>query len=231
MPIYTSLQITDIQQIITPYQIKIIDYSPIHQGNANSNYLIRTKTANYVLTVIEEKSFQEAIDLANLLRWLEKYGVATSQVKMTISGELVTQYAGKPILVKKWIDGVTNKNLSLDELFQIGSLLAQLHQIPAPIFLLKSHPYGYETFSKKVESELDVNYQNWLKMQLQFIKMHFPENLPQGLIHGDLFFDNVLFNNGKVKAIIDFEDACYYSLIFDLGMAVVGLCEINKKLI
>jgi homoserine kinase type II len=56
-----------------------------------------------------------------------------------------------------------------------------------------------------------------------------PSGLPRGLIHGDVFYDNVLFAGKKLKAIIDFEDACQYYKVFDLGMAVVGLCTSESK--
>jgi len=57
-----------------------------------------------------------------------------------------------------------------------------------------------------------------------------PSGLPRGLIHGDVFYDNVLFEEGKFKALIDFEEACHYYKIFDLGMAVVGVCTEDFKL-
>ncbi|MCH8127849.1 phosphotransferase [candidate division KSB1 bacterium] len=56
------------------------------------------------------------------------------------------------------------------------------------------------------------------------LKLQIPPELPCGLIHGDVFYDNILFERGKLKAIIDFEEACLYYKVFDLGMGILGLC-------
>ncbi len=113
---------------------------------------------------------------------------------------------------------------------QIGSSMAQLHQIPVPNYLPKFHPYGLQVFPTVIGKKLDTEYEYWLKGRLQFLKKNLPENLPQGLIHGDIFFDNVLFEDAEIKAIIDFEEACHYYLIFDLGMGVLGLCRTGGKI-
>ena len=69
----------------------------------------------------------------------------------------------------------------------------------------------------------------WLAEEIDYLEQHITDNLPKGLIHGDLFYDNLLFDPlsgmpGGFKAIIDFEEACHYHLIFELGMGMVGAC-------
>ena len=230
MAIYTRIQASDLEKIVAPYQIEVVDFTPIDGGNTNSNYHIQAKKGEYMLTIAEEKSLQEVQRLASLLQCLGEHHFLTSPVHASITGEMVTQYAGKPILVKKWVCGTVSENFSTDELSQIGSSMAQLHQIPVPDYLPKSHPYGQQVFSSVIGKGLDTKYEHWLKERLQFLKKHLPEDLPRGLVHGDIFFDNVLFENNKIKAIIDFEEACNYYLIFDLGMGVLGLCRTGGKI-
>ena len=230
MAIYTRIQASDLNKIVTPYQIEVIDFTPIEGGNANSNYHIYAKSGEYMMTIVEEKSLQEAQKLTTLLQWLGKHHFLTSPVQATITGEMLTQYAGKPVFVKKWIYGTVYENFSTDELAQIGRSMAQLHQIPVPDYLPKYHPYGQQVFSSVIGKGIDTEYEKWLKERLQFLKKHVPEDLPRGLVHGDIFFDNVLFENNKIKAIIDFEEACNYYLIFDLGMGILGLCRTGGKI-
>lgn len=230
MAIYTRIQASDLEKIVAPYQIEVVDFTPIEGGNTNSNYHIQAKKGEYMLTIAEEKSLQEAQRLAALLQWLGEHHFLTSPVHASITGEMVTQYAEKPILVKKWVSGTVHENFSTDELSQIGSSMAQLHQIPVPDYLPKSHPYGQQVFSSVIGKGLDTEYEHWLKERLQFLKKYLPEDLPRGLVHGDIFFDNVLFECNKIKAIIDFEEACNYYLIFDLGMGVLGLCRTGGKI-
>jgi len=230
MAIYTRIQASDLKNIFAPYQIEVVDFTPIEGGNANSNYHIRAKKGEYMLTISEEKSMHEVQRLATLLQWLGEHHFLTSQVLASITGEMVTQYAEKPILIKKWVYGTVHENFSTDELRQIGSSMAQLHQIPVPDYLPKSHSYGQQVFSSVIGKGLDTEYEHWLKERLQFLEKHLPKGLPRGLVHGDMFFDNVLFENNKVKAVIDFEEACNYYLIFDLGMGVLGLCRTEEKI-
>ena len=230
MAIYTRIQASDLNKIVAPYQIEVIDFTPIEGGNANSNYHIHAKNGEYIMTIAEEKSFHEVQKLTTLLQWLGKHHFLTSQVHATITGETVTQHAGKPVFVKKWLYGRVHENLTTDELGQIGTSMAQLHQIPAPDYLPKYHPYGQQAFSSVIGKGIDTEYEKWLKERFQFLKKHVPEGLPLGLVHGDIFFDNVLFENNKIKAIIDFEEACNYYLIFDLGMGILGLCRTGEKI-
>jgi homoserine kinase type II len=122
------------------------------------------------------------------------------------------------------------ENISTEMLKQIGTSMAKLHQISAPDFLPKLHPYGVQIFSTVIDKGIDKRYESWLSEQTQFLIDKLPKNLPKGLIHGDVFFDNVLFEDGKIKAIIDFEEACQYYLNFDLGMGILGLCRTNGKI-
>ncbi len=230
MATYTKIPLFDLKKIALSYGIKALDFKAMEGGNTNSNYYIRGEQSDYMLTLAEEKSWEETQQLATLLQWLEKYGFVTSKVHLSLDAETVTVYAGKPVLIKKWIEGKVCENMSGDMLGQIGESMAKLHQIPAPEFLPKLHPYGLQMFSTVVDKAIDKAYESWLAKQIQILNQNLPDNLPSGLIHGDVFFDNVLFKDNKIKAIIDFEEACCYPLLFDLGMAILGLCRTNEEI-
>lgn len=230
MATYTRIPLSDLKKIAIAYGIKALDFTSIDGGNTNSNYYIQAAQGDYMLTLAEEKSLQEMENLAALLQQLEQYNFITSKVHPSLTREIVTEYAGKPILIKKWIKGSVYENISMEMLKQIGGTMAKLHQVPAPDFLPKLHPYGVQVFSTVVDKGIDKVYESWLSEQTQSLMEKLPKNLPKGLIHGDVFFDNVLFEDEKIKAIIDFEEACYYYLNFDLGMGILGLCRTNGKI-
>ena len=75
-----------------------------------------------------------------------------------------------------------------------------------------------------MEKGINLEYEDWLAQRYKILKQKIPSGLPRGLIHGDVFYDNVLFDGKTFKALIDFEEACHYYKVFDLGMAVVGVC-------
>lgn len=230
MAVYTHIQISDVEKMLAPYQIEALDFTPIQGGNTNSNYHIRAEKGEYILTIIEEKSLEEIRYLASLLQCLGEHQFPTSRILTSTANEQVTVYSEQPILVKEWISGSVHENLSADQLGQIGRTMAQLHQIPAPDYLPKLHPYEQQVFSKIIGKNINTEYESWLKERLQFFEQERPKNLPIGLIHGDVFFDNVLFEKNEIKAIIDFEEACDYYLIFDLAMGILGLCLVGGKI-
>ncbi len=230
MATYTEIPISDLRKIAINYGIKATNFIPVEGGNANTNYHIQAEDCDYILTLSEEKSLQEVRKLAALLEWLKKYDFITSKVHASLAGELVTQYIKKPVLVKKWVTGTVCEDFSTEMLVQIGITMANLHQIPTPDFLPNLHPYGLQVFSTVVNKGIDKKYECWLAKKIQFLTKNLPENLPHGLIHGDIFFDNILFEGNKIKAIIDFEEVCHYYLVFDIGMAILGLCRTDGKI-
>jgi homoserine kinase type II len=126
--------------------------------------------------------------------------------------------------VKHFITGQVVKALDEEMIAQVGNAMGRLHQIPAPQFLPEQHAYGLETFHGIIGQGIDAAYENWLEQQVDVLRRKIPTGLPRGLIHGDVFSDNVLFEGDVLQAVIDFEEACSQPYVFDLGMAVVGLC-------
>lgn len=230
MATYTQIDQDELVNILAPYQIKVVDFKSIAGGNTNSNYHLRATDEEYMLTIIEERSKDEIQQLVFLLQWLEQHGFHTSQVFSAIDGQSVTDYRGKPVLLKKWLSGSVKEVLTEHQLAQVGREMANLHQIPAPDYLPTFHPYGHQTFSAVIGKDIDPHYESWLQGRLDYFEIEFPQGLPIGLIHGDIFSDNVLFEQQAFKAIIDFEEACHYLLVFDIAMGILGLCQLDGKI-
>lgn len=231
MAFYTTLSNTDIQALTKIYNIyPVTSYTAINGGNANSSYLIHTYSKKYVITTLEENNIQQSKSLARILQWLEQHGFHTSTVLSSTSSELITIYKDKPILVKEWISGTVIQDMDNDLLEDIGRTLARLHQVPVPEFLPRVYAMGVDSFTEVLDQNIDLDYEIWLKKQYNRIKNNTETDLPKGFIHGDLFFDNLLVENNQCKAIIDFEEAAYYDLIFDIGMAAVGLCDHENRI-
>lgn len=87
-----------------------------------------------------------------------------------------------------------------------------------------------ETFPTLVGHEIDRKYEASLDQTYAYTRKNIPSGLPRGLIHGDLFYDNVVFAGNSFKAVIDFEESCHYYQVFDLGMGIVGLCAEDKRI-
>lgn len=225
---YTKLLGSEIEEIARQYKLKITDYEPIEQGLGNSNYLIKTIQGKFVLTVFEIEA-ERVTHMIKVLKLLEKYGFPAPRLQTSVKGEAQTKYQGKLVLVKHYITGHVEKNLDAGKLSQVGAALARLHEIPAPDYLPDKHSYVTKTYPEVMEQDIDLEYKNWIGHRYNHHMKNIPIKLPVGLIHGDLFFDNVLFEDEEFKAILDFEDVCRCHKVFDLGMAVVGTCTEGTK--
>lgn len=220
---YTQLNVNQVQAITNQYGFKFIDCEPISGGAGNTSFLLYTSEMKVVLTVFEI-GWDRVTTLVRLLHQLAEYEFPTTRVLNMPEGEDITTMVGKPVVLKPYIPGGVTRNYTENMLAQVGAAMALLHTIPAPRYLPDQHPYGLQTFPGILGRNIDPRYEAWLsKKQIKFQECINP-GLPRCLIHGDLFWDNVIFEGDELKGIIDFEEACNYFRVFDLGMAFVGLC-------
>lgn len=220
---YTKLLENEIKAIMGRYKLSVANYEPIEQGAANSNYLVNSNLGKYVLTIYEIEPIRVA-HMSKVLLLLEENGFPAPRIQKMANGEVQTKYQEKSVVVKPYITGQVEPALDDGKVKQVGAALAKLHEIPAPDYLPEKHPYAEKTYPKIMKQEIDQDYRNWVGQRYRYLIEKLPSQLPAGLVHGDIFCDNVLFEDEKFKAILDFEDVSRIYKIYDLGMAVVGIC-------
>ncbi len=220
---YTQLQENEIREIASDYDLSVMGFESIEGGAGDSSYLLHTRQGSYVLTVFEITP-AHVVRMGRPLVLLAEYGFPTSRLLAPTKGGMVTVYLGKPVILKRYIVGQECKDLDEAMLRQIGMAMARLHQVPAPGFLPDEHSYFLDVVPDVSGRKVNLEYESWLSRRLASLGRFISPELPRGLIHGDLFYDNVLFEGKEFKAIIDFECACRYYKAFDLGMGIVGLC-------
>jgi homoserine kinase type II len=229
---YTSLNLQEIRELTKQYNIdEILSFNILSGGSENTNYLIASNTEKYVLTICEQKTTTEAINLCRLLGHLIINYFSTSKVIPTKKNEFITTYHNKPIILKTFLEGEVIKDLSNDLIELIGIQLGKLHKIKAPDYLPKKLSYGIESFKEIAIYDEDSLFHKWLlKIQNQ-VMPYMTESIPKTLIHSDIFYNNVIIGNDrKTVVIMDFEEAAYYYRIYDIGMAIIGLCSENESI-
>ncbi|WP_133471655.1 homoserine kinase [Paraglaciecola marina] len=212
--------------ILSTYGIQTINsFRLLSGGSANSNYLVKTSNKDYVLTISEQKSSDEASKLASLLEYLEDNNFPTSKIVKTTENEVISSWNAKPIMVKEYLDGDIVDDLSLPLLTSLGEQLASLHLLPAPDYLPKTLSYGVEKYDEIKVYAPESDFFSWLKETQAYIESFISEDLPYAMIHSDIFSDNIIVSkDGDTATIMDFEEATYYYRVFDLGMIMVGTC-------
>ena len=229
---YTILSKKEIDKLIGQYDVgDVLNFSVIEGGAANSSFKVTTNKGNFVLTISDEKSYDEIKKLVRLLLHLEQQNFPTTKIVLTKKRELTTYYKKVPVILKKLIEGEVSNEIDSHKLFQLGKTVAKLHEISAPEYLPKIFQYGIDFFSELISTRVNPEYSNWLQRKKELITEKISPELPRGLIHGDIFYDNVLFTpDRRLAAIIDFEEACNYFNVFDIGMCIIGTCSCKGKL-
>jgi homoserine kinase type II len=204
----------------------------VRDGSVNTHYLIETKKGKFFAKIDEVKSEIEVKQELELLLHLSSQRFPVVQLKRTKSGRNTLDVEGKCLTVSKFLDGVEVPvdDLNIAQLTALGHTLSNLHQ-------------SGRTFKKGIENRFsfprvaaiyrDVRRQmpSHLKQivrvlddEFSYLENYLDNNLPKGIIHGDLFPDNVRFKGNRVVGVIDFEAACRGKLIYDLATAVNALC-------
>ena len=222
---YTQLDQNDGEKIAKLYGLKFISLKSIEAGSENSNYFMQAKEGQFVLTLIEVKALKAVEKIVRLHEHLESQHYPAPLILTPLGEKSVAEYGGKPILMKKHIAGAHLEHPTKDQLQSLGAHLARLNVLPGPSYLARRPNFGMEWMATLLQEDIEASFAKWLENTLNNFDAQAWEALPKGLIHADLFLDNVLFRDGQVAAILDFEEACQYMLLFDLGMAIVGCCQ------
>ena len=216
MSVYTELSESDISAILADYNLgTLTSFEGIAAGIENSNFFINTQghenSARFVLTIFERMDETELPYFMRLMRHLAHNGLACPDVMQRKNGSLLFEVHGKKGCIVSCLSGKTLAELNEAQLFSSGRALAQLHLAGADFDEHRNNPTGMAWLEENVEAVIDktgTRYGNdaaqLLKDELTFQRSCNWESLPDGVIHGDLFVDNILFEGDKASGIIDF---------------------------
>ena len=225
---YTVLNDRDVQTIISHYTIEtVLSYKVLSGGSENTNYLVNTQTQAFVLTICEQKTQEEAKDLACLLEYLHHNNFATSKVQKTKGEAFIVVWNDKPVMLKQFIEGHIIQDFPDDLLVYLGRELAKLHQVKAPNYVPQTLNYGnINRFEEVQDYAPDSSFHKWIINTKHYIENYISPDLPKALIHSDVFNSNIIVDKDQERGtIMDFEEACYYYRVFDIGMMIVGTCS------
>ena len=228
MPTYTTLSPTALDEILAHYPIGVaVDLQAILGGLANSNFKLTTTTGTFLLKVCDEKTIDELEIQIDALVHLRRYDYPTAYPVVQTNGSAILSTSKGHVVIYDFLRGC-QPEITSDAMGQIAEVLARLHRIP-PVENLPPFPMGVSSMSGFFDEARGTAVANhpfvsWLKSQLQKLIPLLNANLPAGILHGDLFADNLLFDGDRLIGVIDFEELCYGEFLLDIGMTIVGCC-------
>lgn len=225
---YTKLTPNEISGLLARYGIDHYEScSVMPGGQANSSFKITTDKDQFILSVCDEKSFAEIDGLCRVLEHLASNRFPTSRLVRTVKAEPFIRLSDKPVYLKRYMEGDVIADLTPEMLAQVGRTMADLHAI-APLENMPDRlPFGFEAFDQLFAMNLQHPYVDWLNIQKTYLADAIDRNMPKGFIHGDIFWDNLLFSDRNLVAVLDFEEACFYYKLYDIGMCMIGCCLDN----
>ena len=222
---YTELSETEISQILLSYDLApIVSFTSLSGGSENSNFLVQNKEGEFVVTIFEKMSRKKTASLASLLQHLTHHQFVTNEVITTVDGINFSRFKDKPVIVKRFVRGEIPIELNDQQLEALGRKIAELHKIPCPDYLPGDITYGQDKFHNLFEKFPHHSFAKWLSQKERYLLPYLNTVLPKSIIHADIFTNNLVIDSDGEIIIFDFEEACYFSRVFDLGMAVVGVC-------
>ena len=236
MAVYTALSKTEIADIVEDFGLaKVTALSAIAEGSVNSNYCLETQRGRYLLRIDEVKGELDVKRELDLLVYLRKHGFQCPQPVTDRKGRLYRESRGKCLSVYRWLEGrsIAPERLTMAQLEAIGRVLADLHSIGKSYKKGIENRFSYERIADlwgEVRDRLPAYFRRIVRTlddEADYLQHYLENKLPKGIIHGDLFTDNLLLKGEKVIAVLDFEAACRGKFIFDLATAVNALCFVD----
>ncbi|HQV21933.1 MAG TPA: homoserine kinase [Agitococcus sp.] len=231
MSVYTALSLADIEQIGAAYGLRLTQYQAIHSGIENSNYFVHTDDGReFVLTLFEELNAQEAAFLAPLLQHLQQAGIKVAAPLIANNGQSLLMYHDKPVQLAPRIKGQHPEQVTQKQAQEMGQQLAKLHLALKKYPLKRPNAHGATWWQKeaaKARNAMSSIEQLILDTVLNDFKETVEdfEDLPKGLIHGDLFRDNTLFDGDELCAILDFSETSKDYCLLDVAITANDFCS------
>jgi homoserine kinase type II len=233
MGLFTPLDLEQARAIGAEFGIQVRAVEPLPQGSVNSNFrLLDEEGRKYFARIYEEQGSAGASAELTLLRELARAGVPTTEpLSPSRGGGGVPSIAGKPFALYPWIDGeiLCQARVTADRCHAVGEALAGLHLATASVTPLAGGRFRVEDVKERLarvekESPSHRDAALHVRRRLEHYAARRQPSLPAGVIHGDLFRDNVLWHEQRIAALIDFESASQGAFAFDLMVTVLAWC-------
>ena len=237
MAVYTKLSENNLKDFFSKYNLgKLLKFKGIQEGIENSNYFVKTDSGKFILTIYEKRV--EAKDLPffmGLMKNIFNENFPSPEPIINKNGNYITEIFGKKAAVVSFLEGFSKKNLTPDNCHEVGIYTAKLHMITKNLNIKRTNRLSVNSWRliyRKIQKDCSKIYPNLTKIietNLDVIENKWPKNIPCGIIHADLFPDNIFFKGNKLTGIIDFYFSCYDFYALEIAICLNALCFEGKN--
>ena len=228
MSVFTPVSDEDARALLEHYTLgELESLEGIAQGVENTNYFLTTTTGEYVLTLFEHIPRADLPFYVGLMDHLASHDVVCPAPMRRDDGEMLGEVNGKPAVVVTKLPGAPRTRPTVHDCELVGKILADIHVAGVEYDASLDNWRGAqwrETFAEKIAPMLSAEENALIASENLFQAMHDDTVLPRGIIHGDLFHDNVLWDDEGNGGVIDFYFACDDALLYDVAIAVNDWC-------
>ncbi len=233
MSVYTPVSEPQLADWLKRYSLgTLAGLEPIAAGIENTNYFVTTTQGAYVLTLFEKLTAKELPFYLNLMAHLARHGIPCPAPIADLTDRLLGELNGKPAALVTRLPGKSVMEPGRSECAQLGAQLARMHVAGQsyPGFLENPRgPRWWRQTAPQVRPFLDAGRQALLDAEMAFQGLHRFPDLPRGPVHGDLFRDNALFDEGRLSAVFDYYFAGVDVLLFDVAVCANDWCLVDAK--
>jgi homoserine kinase type II len=232
MAVYTKYNQDEIDEILSNYDLgKLETFKGIEEGIENTNYFISTKNKKYILTVYEKRVKSKDLPFfSKLMSFLDKANFKCPVPILNKKKETITNYNGKELMVVSFLEGKAKQNLSPTNCESIGVEVAKMHEITKNFKLKRENDLSIKSWRGLFEtvkdqcSQIHKDLPKLISENLNDVEKKWPSDLPKGIIHADLFHDNIFFLKNEFSGIIDFYFSCEDYFAFEIAVCFNALC-------
>jgi len=236
MAVYTKINKKDLSYINKRFEgKKFLNFKGIKQGIENTNYLLISKNEKFILTIFEKRVLKKELPFfMKLMDQLSNSKINCPRPLRNNNGDYLFKLKNKSACIVTFLKGKDKKKLNLKNCYDIGKIIAEMHSSTKKIKLYRKNSMGIKNLNSlfnsiKFKSKKFTNIEKFLKTNFIDIKKKWPKKLPSGIIHGDLFIDNIFFNNNRISGVIDFYFAANDYFMYEIAICVNALCFDKSK--
>lgn len=232
MAVYTDVSADDLTRFLAGYDIgELLSYKGIAEGVENSNFLVHTSAGNLILTLYEKRVAEGDLPFfLGLMEHLAGRGITCPQPVKNKQGGMLGKVAGRPAAIVTFLDGLWIRRPNTGHCAAVGEALARLHLAGEDFPMRRPNALSIESWRPLYEHAKDRGDSmrpglcDEIAKELDALAALWPRDLPQGVIHADLFPDNVFFLGDRLSGLIDFYFACTDTLAFDVVICLNAWC-------